>query len=269
MRRLFSHHFPVFLVQLCIAPPTALAQARTARLEHATAHTTTTRRADSTAVARTVAQFLHAFNDLDWETFRGYFADDATVFLPLSNSPLRKEGRTEFESAFQGFFHSVRAAGNGPPYLHIQPKDVRIQMLGDAAVVSFHLRNDGAPQVGRRTLVMRKEANGRWKIAHLHASSAELPKERRGSPSDSSGTAHVNGIDMYYEIHGAGDQDEFFPLEVQLGMYRAIPGAELWIVPEAGHAPRLAGSYRSEFLEITTDFLHDKVDAMSASARPR
>jgi hypothetical protein len=33
-------------------------------------------------VQKTVAEFIYAFNNLDWDHFRQYFADDATVFNP-------------------------------------------------------------------------------------------------------------------------------------------------------------------------------------------
>lgn len=34
-------------------------------------------------------------------------------------------------------------------------------------------------------------------------------------------------------IHG--DRDEYFPVGIAVGMYEAIPGSALWIVPQAGH----------------------------------
>jgi pimeloyl-ACP methyl ester carboxylesterase len=34
-----------------------------------------------------------------------------------------------------------------------------------------------------------------------------------------------------------GDRDAFFPVEIPLEMYRSIPNAELWIVPNGGHVP--------------------------------
>jgi pimeloyl-ACP methyl ester carboxylesterase len=34
-----------------------------------------------------------------------------------------------------------------------------------------------------------------------------------------------------------GDRDEFFPVEIPLEMYRAIPKAQLWIIPQGGHVP--------------------------------
>ncbi len=34
-----------------------------------------------------------------------------------------------------------------------------------------------------------------------------------------------------------GDRDRFFPVEIPLEMYRSIPNALLWIVPQGGHVP--------------------------------
>jgi pimeloyl-ACP methyl ester carboxylesterase len=34
-----------------------------------------------------------------------------------------------------------------------------------------------------------------------------------------------------------GDRDPFYPVEIAVAMYRAIPRAALWVVPEAGHTP--------------------------------
>lgn len=34
-----------------------------------------------------------------------------------------------------------------------------------------------------------------------------------------------------------GDRDTFYPLEIPLEMYKALPNARLWIVPEQGHTP--------------------------------
>ncbi|MDF1504380.1 alpha/beta hydrolase [Roseisolibacter sp. H3M3-2] len=34
-----------------------------------------------------------------------------------------------------------------------------------------------------------------------------------------------------------GDRDEFFPVELALGLYRGIPKAQLWVVPNGDHVP--------------------------------
>ena len=34
-----------------------------------------------------------------------------------------------------------------------------------------------------------------------------------------------------------GDRDNFFPVEIPVGLYRAIPRSELWIIPGGNHVP--------------------------------
>jgi pimeloyl-ACP methyl ester carboxylesterase len=34
-----------------------------------------------------------------------------------------------------------------------------------------------------------------------------------------------------------GDRDQFFPVEIAVSMFRAIPEAELWVIPRGDHVP--------------------------------
>ncbi len=137
---------------------------------HSAAQELTGAAADSAAVVETLERFIHAFNDLDWAMFRDHFADDATVFFPMSSNRMRGDGRAEVEAVFGALFRSPRAPDGGPPYLSIRPLDAKIQMLSNAAVATFHLGADDEPSVGRRTLVLRRDGDGEWRIVHLHAS---------------------------------------------------------------------------------------------------
>jgi pimeloyl-ACP methyl ester carboxylesterase len=51
-----------------------------------------------------------------------------------------------------------------------------------------------------------------------------------------------------------GDRDEFFPVELPLQIYRAIPRAALWIVPQGPHVP-IHGEHTTEFLSVSQRFL--------------
>jgi ketosteroid isomerase-like protein len=116
-------------------------------------------------------RFIVAFNNLDWDSFRSALADDVTVFnpdIPEAPSLDRLDGRHEVEEGFKKVFVASRKQFNGPPYLHIVPKNVRIQMLGESAIVTFEFDRDGN-SFGRRTLVFHRGSHG-WKIAHIHAS---------------------------------------------------------------------------------------------------
>jgi ketosteroid isomerase-like protein len=94
------------------------------------------------------------------------------VFFPADVAS-RANGRDEIEAGFRPIFEEGKKRGGGPPYLHIQPKDMEIQMAGDVAIMTFHLERTGA--MSRRTIVWQKRG-GKWLIVHLHASGVMLPK---------------------------------------------------------------------------------------------
>ena len=123
--------------------------------------------ANMRAVQQTVAEFIEAFDHLDWDRFQQYFAADATAFFPFDNAPYCAVGADEIEARFKTFFEQVRTTVPGPPYLHLDPTGTEWQLLRDVALVTFHLRRPG--RVGRRTLVLRRQQQA-WKIVHLHAS---------------------------------------------------------------------------------------------------
>jgi len=53
-------------------------------------------------------------------------------------------------------------------------------------------------------------------------------------------------------IHG--DRDEFFPVNIALQMYRAIPRSALWVIPNGGHIP-IHGTLGPAFQEEALGFL--------------
>ena len=118
-------------------------------------------------VREVLAKFVVAFDNLNWETFRWSFSDNATVFYPRA-FPERADGRAEFEKTFKVVFDQIRGKKAKPPYMNIQPKDLKIQMFGNIAIATFHL-DDKVGFLNRRTIVLNKTENG-WKIVHLHAS---------------------------------------------------------------------------------------------------
>lgn len=128
---------------------------------------------ESAAVNQAAADFVDAFNNLDWDRFEASWARDATVFFPTEGQPRRVEGRSAIVATFSSLFEDVPENTAGPPYLSIEPMDMQVQMLGDSAVVTFHLGKSGP--LNRRTLVFVKR-EGRWLIAHLHASRSTAPK---------------------------------------------------------------------------------------------
>ena len=135
--------------------------------------------AERAAIKTFVRSFLLAFENLDTQQFVACFADNATVFFPMPEPPERVEGKQAIKQRFEKVFASIRStAKSGPPFHHLAPEDLTIQMMpGQTAVVSFHLRN--SERIARRTLVLIN-TNGQWRIIHLHASNAPIdPKSDR------------------------------------------------------------------------------------------
>jgi len=124
-------------------------------------------------VEQAFTRFIAAFNNLDWEGFRSAFAEDVTVFnpdIPEAPSIDRLDGRQQVEAGFQAVFDATRKQASGPPYLHIVPTNVRTQVAGNAAIITFEFDRGGG-SVGRRTIVF-VQVKRAWKIVHIHASNA-------------------------------------------------------------------------------------------------
>lgn len=123
-------------------------------------------------VRRTLSQFVEAFDNLEWERFAGFFADDATMFQPRK-FPRRAENKSEIEAQFRQVFEVIRGSQSKPPYMDLQSRDLRVQMLTpDVAIVTFHL-DDRPGLLNRRTIVWQHLKSG-WKIVHIHASELAL-----------------------------------------------------------------------------------------------
>lgn len=75
-----------------------------------------------------LASFIHAFDNLDWESFRLAFSDDATVFYPRG-FPELANGRAEFEKRFKVVFDQIRDGKTGAPYMDVQPRPWRFNYL--------------------------------------------------------------------------------------------------------------------------------------------
>jgi ketosteroid isomerase-like protein len=128
---------------------------------------------DRAAIETFTRKFLRAFENLDMQQFIACFADNATAFFPTPEPPERVDGKPAIQHRFEQVFASIRnTAKSGPPFHHLVPEDLAIQMMpGQTAIVSFHLRN--SKRIARRTLVLIN-TNGQWLIVHLHASNEPI-----------------------------------------------------------------------------------------------
>jgi ketosteroid isomerase-like protein len=130
--------------------------------------TVTAQQHDSIQVKQAAERFVKAFNTFDWLTFKSCFTDDASMFHPTWEQARRRQGRKEIEATWLEVFPEFVDSTN-KERLSIAPRDLHVQLYGDAAVLTFHL-GEGVTQLSRRSLFMVKQ-KGVWKIAHLHASS--------------------------------------------------------------------------------------------------
>jgi SnoaL-like protein len=118
-------------------------------------------------------RFITAFNQLDWDGFRACLDDEITVFNPdIPEAPAveRLDGRPQVEAGFKAIFDAAHRTASGPPYLHIVPRHLAIQVFGGTAIVSFEFER-GQGSIGRRTLVFVRRDRA-WRILHIHASNA-------------------------------------------------------------------------------------------------
>ncbi len=123
----------------------------------------------------TVKAFLNALANADLDGIVAFFAEDATVFLPIPSVPKRLSGRKEIREGFAPFLENIRSSGHGPPYMVLNPQDMKVQEFGTTGIVTFHLgklpggESEEATSLSRRSMVLRV-INGRWLIIHMHAS---------------------------------------------------------------------------------------------------
>ena len=136
-------------------------------------------REDLAGVRAAAERFLRALDNLDWEPFRASWASEPTVFFPFGDTPDRVTGRTAVEARWRRFFEETRARRPGPPYLHLKPRDIRVERLGGVGLVT--LMFDGLSNADGRQLPLQRRTllfvweHETWKLAHLHASAASQP----------------------------------------------------------------------------------------------
>ena len=129
-------------------------------------------------VKSALQSFLRAFENCDLPAMERLFAPDCVSFdqvvagsggQPVSDlTPYRR--CTGMPPAMRRLALELPTRTPGPPYHSLVPRDLMIQVFGDAAVTTFHIERQGI--LRRRTVVFVKKDEG-WKIVHLHASSVQ------------------------------------------------------------------------------------------------
>ena len=134
--------------------------------------------ASETEIRATVTAFLRAFERGDIDTMEAAFAEDAVTFPRVVMSSLGQPGIDPadyrrvrgIDPQMRALIDAFKAGDKPPPYLHLEPRDLLIQLFGNAAVVTFHLEGR---RLARRTFVLAKTGT-EWKIVHLHASNVSV-----------------------------------------------------------------------------------------------
>lgn len=120
-------------------------------------------------------KFLRAFENGDFETMEASMTNDAYIFpraimsnditKPIENANYKRiKG---LDPQMKQVINSIRESGKQPPFMKLEPKDLKITMLNEAAIVTFHLEN--GKSLSRRTIVLAKN-DDRWQIMHIHPS---------------------------------------------------------------------------------------------------
>ncbi|WP_052471231.1 YybH family protein [Winogradskyella sp. PG-2] len=126
-------------------------------------------------VVNTLNKFLRAFENGDFETMEALMTNDAYIFprAIMSNDSLGPIDNVNYrrmnglDPQMKQVINSIRESGKQPPFMKLEPKDLKITILKEAAIVTFHLEN--GKSLSRRTIVLG-ENNDTWKIVHIHPS---------------------------------------------------------------------------------------------------
>jgi ketosteroid isomerase-like protein len=120
-------------------------------------------------------KFLRAFENGDFETMEASMTNDAYIFprVIMSNDVTKTIESTNYkrikglDPQMKQVINNIRESRKQPPFMKIEPKDLKITMLKEAAIVTFHLEN--GKSLSRRTIVLAKN-DDIWKIVHIHPS---------------------------------------------------------------------------------------------------
>jgi uncharacterized protein (TIGR02246 family) len=121
---------------------------------------------DNSDVRETLDGFFRAVESRDLDRVTPYFEEDAQMFSPLGTYPARLDGRAAIMEQFKAISEALKQM---PTPIRIDPQELVVREFGDIALVTFHLKLPGP--LHRRSFILRKR-DGRWRIAHIHASIA-------------------------------------------------------------------------------------------------
>jgi len=117
-------------------------------------------------VRETLDRFLRAVESRELDRIAPFFEEDAQMFSPLGIYPARLDGRPAILEQFKAISEALKQM---PTPIRIDPQEIVVREFGEIALMTFHLKLPGP--LHRRSFILRKR-DGRWRIAHIHASIA-------------------------------------------------------------------------------------------------
>ena len=129
------------------------------------------------------------------------------------------------------------------------PTRVRAMVLVSAAP-----RFPEATRASFRALAAAPHSDGEWAaMRHQHAQGDaqiralyELPARLADDPTDICFSSDDLRKMVTPTLIVTGDRDPLYPVELALELYRSMPSASLWVVPNGGHSP-VFGERREDF----------------------
>lgn len=220
---------------------------------------------------------LHGFftSTLVWEP---YLADLAAQFKVIVVD-LRGHGRstnpskqfTHRQSAHDIFalldqlgidrFSAIGISSGGMTLIHMATQQPdRVEALVLVGATSYFGPETRAIQRARTVESLTDEDWARLRQHHRHGDEQirDLAAQFHGfadSYDDMNFTAPYLSTIQARTLIVHGDRDVHFPVSIPVEIYRAIPRAYLWIVPNGGHVPIL-GKHTRQFTETALEFLH-------------
>ena len=122
--------------------------------------------ASNTSVRETLDGFFRAVESRELDRIAPFFEEDAQMFSPLGTYPARLDGGPAILDQFKAISEALRQM---PTPIRIDPQEMVVREFGEIALVTFHLKLPGP--LHRRSFILRRR-DGRWRIAHIHASIA-------------------------------------------------------------------------------------------------
>ena len=83
-------------------------------------------------------------DNVDWERLPRELGVRTGRVFPFYRYARSRDGTSGVEARWRQFFEEVRARSAGPPYLHLKPRDFRVDRYGDAGLVTFMF--EGLPE---------------------------------------------------------------------------------------------------------------------------